>query len=202
MFGGLGEFIYKRRWLVLLAGLALIIAGGVYGTSVVGKLKNGGFYDPDAESTQVITGMHEKLGQDESSLIVLFSTKPGTEIESRPDPVLSDEYKAEVEKVLGRIEGQEGTGKIVSFYNTGAQPLVSNEKSSSYAVVGFLGDEQEQSHTMERVRPLLTSDVLDVKLGGLPAFSQEITEQVEKDLVTAESLTFPVLAILLVLIFG
>ena len=202
MFGALGQFIYTRRWLVLLAGLALIIAGGVYGTSVVGKLKNGGFYDPEAESTQVMTAMHEKLGQDESSLIVLFSPRAGADIGSQSEPVLSQEYKAEVEKVLERVKGQEGTGNIVSFYNTGAQPLVSNDKTSTYAVIGFLGDEEEQSKTMERVRPLLTSDMLDIKLGGLPAFSQEISKQVEKDLATAENLTFPILAILLVLIFG
>ncbi|MEO6457920.1 MAG: MMPL family transporter [Chloroflexia bacterium] len=202
MFGALGRFIYKRRWLVLLVGIALIIAGGVYGTSVFSRLKNGGFYDPNAESTQVMTAMHEKLGQDESALIVLFSPKSGTDIDGQSDPALGEGYKAEVEKVLERVKGQEGTGNIASFYNSGAQAFVSNDKTSTYAVVGFVGDEEAQSETMERVRPLLTSDLLDIKLGGLPAFSQEITEQVEKDLATAESLTFPILAILLVLIFG
>ncbi|HUP26974.1 MAG TPA: MMPL family transporter [Chloroflexia bacterium] len=205
MFGALGQFIYKRRWLVLLAGLALIIAGGVYGTSVFGRLKNGGFYDPNAESTQVMTAMHEKLGKNESSLIVLFSAPAGMKITDeahKSEPVLSKDFKAEVERVLSRVKGQEGTGNIVSFYSTNAPALISTNKTRTYAAIGFLGDEEEQSATMGRLRPLLTSDTLDIKLGGLPAFSEEISKQVEKDLARAESLTFPVLAVLLVLIFG
>jgi len=182
-----------------------MVAGVVYGTSLFGRLKNGGFYDPTAESTLVMTAMHENLGQDESALIVLFSPKPGMKINDaahQGDPALSQDIKAEIEKILGRVKGQEGTGNVTSYYNTGAPALVSNDKSSTYAVIGFHGDEEEQSKTMERVRPLISSDLLDIKLGGLPAFSEEISKQVEKDLAKAESLTFPILAVLLVIIFG
>ncbi|HKP52649.1 MAG TPA: MMPL family transporter [Chloroflexia bacterium] len=198
MFGALGRFIYKNRWLALIAGLVLIVAGVVYGTSVFGRLKNGGFYDPNAESTQVMTSIHENLGQDESALIVLFTSKD-MKVE---DP----KYKEEVEATLAQAKGLEGTGNVTTYYTTGAKQFVSLDGKSTYAVIGFQGSEEEQSKIMDVIRdpekPLLTSDVLDVKLGGLPAFSQEISKQVEKDLAKAESLTFPILAVLLVLIFG
>jgi RND superfamily putative drug exporter len=198
MFGALGRFIYKNKWLVLIAGLAFMVAGGVYGTTLFGRLKNGGFYDPNAESTQVISALHEKLGQDESALIVLFTSKD-MKVE---DP----KYQAEVEATLAQVKGLHGTGAVTTFYSSHAQQLVSLDHKSTYAVIGFQGGEDEQSETMDVIRdpekPLLTSGVLDVKLGGLPAFSQEISKQVEKDLAKAESLTFPILAVLLVLIFG
>jgi uncharacterized membrane protein YdfJ with MMPL/SSD domain len=198
MFGALGRFIYNNKWLVLVAGLALMIAEGVYGTTLFGRLKNGGFYDPNAESTQVISALHEKLGQDESALIVLFASKD-MKVE---DP----KYQAAVESTLAQVKGLHGTGAVTTFYSSHAPQLVSLDHKSTYAVIGFQGGEDEQSETMDVIRdpekPLLTSDVLDVKLGGLPAFSQEISKQVEKDLAKAESLTFPILAVLLVLIFG
>ncbi len=89
-----------------------------------------------------------------------------------------------------------------SITNTAAAPPIPHAPEEHTRWLASWETEEEQSETMERVRPLLTSDVLDIKLGGLPAFSQEITKQVEKDLATAESFTFPILAILLVLIFG
>src|SRR5437588_85070 len=161
MFASLGRFIYRARWYVLLAGLLFVAASGVFGTSVFGKLKNGGFYDPDAESTRVMNALHDNLGHDEDSLIVLFTATDGTKVDDAS-------YKAAVESTLGKLKGQDGIGAITDFYNTGSQALVSNDHQSTYAVVGFKGDEAAQTVTMERVRPLLTGDQRwQVKLGGI-----------------------------------
>jgi RND superfamily putative drug exporter len=195
MFTGLGHFTYKRRWIVLVLGLVFLAASVLYGTSLFGKLTSGGFYDPAADSTQVMEAMHDKLGQDREQLIAVFTSKDGTTIE---DPT----YRAEVEETLAKVVGVEGVGRIASFYTTGSPAFVSDDRTATYAVVGFNGTEAEMAETMEAVRPLLTSDQLQVQLGGAPAITQEIQEQVERDLARAESLTFPILAVLLIFIFG
>src|SRR5437867_9884988 len=105
MFAALGRFIYKRRWFVLVAGLVFLIASGVYGTTLFGVLKGGGFYDPDSESIKVAFAMHDKLGRDDGALIVLFTSNDGTKVDS-------PQYKQAIETTLAKVEGKEGVGKI------------------------------------------------------------------------------------------
>jgi len=166
------------------------------GTSVFGKLKGGGFDDPAAESSKAAETLQRQLGQNQAALIVLFSAKDGTTV---ADPT----YKQAVETSLARIEGRAGMDTITTFYTTGAAQLLSNDKQSTYAVVGLSGDEEAQAKTLKELRPLLQgTDRFQVRLGGAPAVNEEISEQVSKDLEKAETLTFPILAVLLVLIFG
>ena len=195
MFASLEKFVYRRRWPVLIAGLLFLIASGVYGTTLFEQLKSGGFYDPAADSTRVMNALHDQLGRDQASLLVLFEAK-------NRETVDSPAFQKAVEATLAKVQGKEGVGTTLSYYPTRSAQLVSNDKHSTYAVVGMTGDEEVQAKNIKVLRPLLTSDSLEVRLSGLPAVYQEMNEQVSKDLETAETASFPILAILLILIFG
>ncbi len=195
MFEKLGRTIYRRKWAVLVAGLVFMAASGLLGTSVFGSLKAGGYNNPGAESTQAADTLTNQLGRDQRTLIVLFTSKDGTTIDNPA-------FKSGVAATLARLQGQDGVGKITTFYGTGASQLVSNDKTSTYAVVGINGNDDAQLKVVDQIRPLLTSDTLQVRLGGYPAVSQDMTGQVQKDLQTAETLSFPILFVLLLFIFG
>ncbi len=195
MFAGLSKFIYRRRWFVLGAGVVFLIVAGVYGTSVFGKLKSGGFTDPAAESTKAGVAIHTELGRDETALIVLYTAKDGSNVDQPA-------YRQAVESSLAKINGQPGVGQVATYYTTGAAQLISLDKLSTYAVVGLNGNDEQRADYYKALKPLLSSDRLQVRLGGEPAINHDINEQVSKDLETAEILTFPVLAVLLVFIFG
>jgi uncharacterized membrane protein YdfJ with MMPL/SSD domain len=195
MFEKLGTAIFRRRWAVLIAGIVFMAASGLLGTSVFGSLKTGGYNNPGAESQQVVETLSKQLGRDDRTLLVLFTSKDGITVDAPA-------FKQGVDATLAKIKGHESVGKIVTYYDTGAKPLVSNDKTSTYAVVGIEGDDDAQLSVMKEIRPLLTSDTLQVKLGGYPAVSQDMTEQVQKDLETAESMSFPILFVLLLVIFG
>lgn len=195
MFAALGRFVYRRRWVMLLAGVVFLVASSVYGTSLFGQLKNGGFYDPAVNSSQVLDALHTKLGRDPGSLLVLFEAKNGQTIDQPA-------FQNAVESTLAKVAGKSGVGAITNYYGTHAAALVSNDKHATYAVVGLTGSEEDQASTMKVVRPLLTSDSLRVRLSGFPAISQDLSNQVSLDLETAEMASFPALAVLLVFIFG
>lgn len=195
MFAALSKFIYKRRIVVAVAGLIFMIISGVYGTSLFGNLKGGGFDDPNAESSQASAAIQRELGRDDGTLLVLFTGKDGAKVDS-------PEYKQAVEATLAKLDGQPGVSSVATFYTTGAPQLISNDRQSTYAAVGLRGDENAQNKTLKTLRPLLTSDQLQVRLGGAPATSEEISQQVSKDLEHAETMSFPILAVLLILIFG
>ena len=122
MFEKLGTTIYRRRWAVLIAGLIFMAVSGVLGTSVFGSLKSGGYNNPDAESQQVAETLGNRLGRDDRTLLVLFNSKDGTTVDNPA-------YKQAVEATLAKIKGHDSVGKIVTFYETGAKPLVSNDKT-------------------------------------------------------------------------
>src|SRR3954451_17626424 len=161
MFASLGRFIYRWRWAVLVAGLLFLVASAVFGTSVFASLKGGGFYDPNAESTKVYDAIPAKLARDPGALVVVFSATDGTKVDTPA-------YRQAVEATLAKVEGKPGVGHITTFYNSGAPQLVSTDKASTYAVVGMTGDLEAQQKRLKDLRPLLTSDRLQVRLGGQP----------------------------------
>lgn len=195
MFAKLGAAIYKSRWVVLVIGLAFMAASGIFGLGVFGQLKAGGYDNPTAESTRVGDLLKSQLGADDRVLIALFNSKDGSKVES-------DQYKAAVESTLSKIKGQPNVGKITTFYSTGASAFVSTDHTATYAVIGLAGDDDVQLANLKTLRPLLTSDTLQVRLGGYPAISEEINTMVQHDLSQAESLSFPIVFLLLVIIFG
>ncbi len=195
MFKAWGELVYRRRWLMLVAGIIFMAVSGIYGTSLFGNLKGGGFDDPQAESSHALSTLKQQLGQAESSLVVLFNSRDGLTVED-------SQYRQAVEQTLDKLKDQAGLGSITTFYNSGSRALVSLDGKSTYAVVGFNGDEEAQSGTLKRIRSRLKSDRLQVRLGGQPAVNEEISTQVSLDLETAELMSFPVLTVLLVFIFG
>ena len=197
MLARLGDGIYRRSWLVLLAGLLVMVLGGIYGTGVFGQLKGGGFADPASEATRAQDALRDHLGRPAGAIIFLFTAPDGSGLTAD-----SPEYRAAVEATLGRVAGREGVESIASYYSTGAPQLVSNDRRSTYAAVAVRGDEDEQEEHFAHLRPLLTSQDLQVRLGGGVAINAEVSAQVERDISRAETFTFPILAVLLLLVFG
>jgi RND superfamily putative drug exporter len=195
MFATLGRLVYRRRWLVVVAGIIFLVASALYGTSLFSQLKSGGFYDPAVDSSKVTDALHTKLGQDPATLLVLFQAKNGETVDQPA-------FQAAVQTTLAKVQGKAGVGTITDYYTTHAAPLVSADKQATYAVVGLTGDDDAQAQTMKVVRPLLTSDLLQVRLSGYPAVSEDMNRQVSADLELAETASFPILAVLLVFIFG
>lgn len=195
MFKAWGNFVFRQRWLVLAVGVIFLIISAVYGTTLFSKLKSGGFYDPNADSTKVMNEIPTLLGRDPAQLLVLFSAKDNSTVDS---PI----FQSAVQSTLAKVQGKDGVGTITTFYSTGATQLVSSDKHRTYAVVGLTGDDDKQAATLKTLRPLLTSSTLQVQLSGSPAINEEISNQVSKDLETAESASFPILAVLLIIIFG
>ena len=83
----------------------------------------------------------------------------------------------------------------------GEQSLVSKDQKSTYAVISLAGTEQEQQKAVERLRPQFRSDELQIQLGGPAAVNEEIKHQVESDLAKIEIFSFPILALLLLVVF-
>ncbi|MBI5368418.1 MAG: MMPL family transporter [Planctomycetes bacterium] len=195
MLRPLSRLVYRRRRWILLLSAIFIAVSVTFGVDALRHLKAGGFEDPGCESAQATVALHAHLGQDDGTIVVLYSSPRGL---SALDP----EFRAAMQESLANIKGRPDVGAIMTWYTTGAAAFLSTDKQRTFALVGLRGDEARLMELIGILRPLLASSRLDVKLGGFPAVFAEMHEQVEKDLQRAEMLSFPIVALLLVVIFG
>ena len=189
----LGRFAYRRRWLVLAAAVAFLAVAVAWGTGVFGRLTSGGFEDPGSESARAAAVAAADLGRDDADVVVLYRSADRTV----DDPA----YR---QAVTGTLEAlpSDAVARTVSWFGTGAPGLVSADRHATYAVLTLRGDEQQRTDALERIEDRLAAPGLQTEVGGATTVGRDIGEQVSKDIARAETLSMPVLLVLLVLVFG
>ena len=192
MFEALGRVMYRRRREVVALALAFVVVGGVWGTGVFGAMTGGGFEDPDSDSTRAAALAERELGRG-GDLVVLYSSDELTV----DDPAFADA----VTSTLAELPDDVVTERV-DWFGTRAPFLVSEDRSATYAVLTLAGDEGQQSAGLEAIEDDLAAPGLETQVGGGVAINRDINERVSADIATAETISMPILAVLLVTIFG
>ncbi|SFP83441.1 putative drug exporter of the RND superfamily [Geodermatophilus dictyosporus] len=193
MFEALGRTVYHRRRWVLALSLAFVVFAGVWGTGVFGEMTGGGFSDPDSESARAGELAERELGRSAADVVVLYSSGSTTV----DDPA----YAEAVTATLGALP-EDDVLRTVSWFDTGAAFLVSEDRRSTYAVLSLRGDEDEREDVLDAIEGDLAVPGLTTRLGGEVTLNRDMNVLVSEDIATAETISLPVLAILLVVIFG
>jgi uncharacterized membrane protein YdfJ with MMPL/SSD domain len=195
MFAWWGRAVVRWRWAVLAAGLALVAAGVTWGTGVFGALTGGGFDDPGSESVRAHDRIEAELGNQDISLLVLYTSRDATV----DQPALRDPVVATVDKIRQSPE----VASVSSWYDTGNPGLVSADRHATYAAIQLRPtDPDEMVDAYQRLRPTLDAPGVQTQVGGGVAFLQQTNERTTADIARAETLSMPVLLVLLTLIFG
>jgi uncharacterized membrane protein YdfJ with MMPL/SSD domain len=193
MFEALGRVMYRRRRLVVALSVAFVVFAGVWGTGVFGAMTGGGFEDPDSESTRAFQVAERELGRGGGDVVVLYSSD-GMTVD---DPA----YGAAVAESLTGLP-DDVVEESVTFFGTGAPQLVSEDRRSTYAVLTLTGDEDARTAGLERIEDELAAPGLEIQVGGGTTINRDINERVGADIARAETISMPILAVLLVVIFG
>ena len=189
----LGRFAYRRRWLVLAAAVAFLAVAVAWGTGVFGRLSSGGFEDPGSESARAAAVAAADLGRDDADVVVLYRSADRTV----DDPA----YRQAVTGTLAALPA-DAVERTVSWYGTDGPGLVSADRHATYAVLTLRGDEQQRTDALERIEDRLAAPGLRTEVGGATTVGRDINERVSEDIARAETLSMPVLLVLLVLVFG
>ncbi|TQS43298.1 MMPL family transporter, partial [Cryptosporangium phraense] len=194
MFERLGRTMYRRRWVVLGLAVAFIAFGGIWGTQVFGQLIGGGFDNPSSESTRAIEKADADLGRDGADVIVLYRSATTT--------VDDPSFASAVDGTLSKLPSDVVT-RTATYWSTKSPGLVSHDKHATYAVLTLKGDDDEaRADALDEIHDDLAAPGLQTQVGGPAAINRDINTQVSEDIATAESLSMPVLLVLLVIIFG
>lgn len=195
MYSWLARMAYRRRWLIV-AAWAVVFAFAVLGAMrAEHALKVGGFSLPGTEfhSASEVLSRDLELSSDKAALVVFHSDEHLV-----TDRVFYDS----VATALNRLDQEPEVVKTESFYSTGIPDMVSADNHTTYAWVTLEGEEAHLEEVTPHLRELVRSSDIDVYLIGQAAVNYDIERASAEDLIRVERFTFPIVFILLVLVFG
>ncbi|RJS45547.1 MMPL family transporter [Nocardioides cavernaquae] len=210
MFDGILRRTSSLTWRhprALLAAILLFAAvAGFFGHDVERHLSAAGFADPASPSEKASRVLADELGHSaEPGLVVLVRPADGDVLDVA-DPAI----RAEVGRLAGQVAKGEYIGRVdnpLTAPDPAATGLVSTTpdgKVTSLVLAAYLTDpdvEDKGGVADESVRKLVKSDLVDVGFGGYAPSFNEVNDQTREDLTKAELIAFPILGILLLLVF-
>ncbi|GAA0903669.1 MMPL family transporter [Virgisporangium ochraceum] len=196
MFAWWGRAVVRWRWAVLAAGAVVAVIGALWGLGVFGQLTGGGFEDPASESTIARDRVATEIGNQDVDILVLYTSPTATVDE----PALRDPVTAAAD----RIRAHPDVAAVTSWYDAPSPALVSTDRKATYILVRLTADDEDTKvAALDRVRPALAAAApVRTQVGGNVPFLDVANEQTSKDLARAETLSLPVLLVLLIVIFG
>lgn len=195
MLARLGGFFYRMRWSAIIVALVIVVGAAIYGSSVFRLLKSGGFTDPNSQSSQAQTLLNTKLGGASADVIILMSS----ETLHVTDPAFANAAK----QVLTTVQARSEVASVASYFSTKSASFVSRDGHETFAVVQLKAqDEGTKESNYKKIQSLITSPTLQTQVGGTVPASLAINAQVSADLEHAEIITFPIVTILLFIVFG
>ncbi|MGI5351712.1 MMPL family transporter [Streptomyces sp. CA-250714] len=171
-------------WIVLAALCTPLMMG------LTGALKAGGFENPRGEDRKGQQALQRDFDEPEEALQAVLHDPDGDVTRAVPQA-------AEVAK---------GAPKVSTVEDYRAQPTwLSKDRHTTFLQLGFDADatavQEEIDGLRERLDSALDERGVDVKVTGEQALDYDMSVQSEKDTVTAEMIAFPLLIIVLLLVF-
>jgi RND superfamily putative drug exporter len=174
-------------------GFLAMIGAGILGAGAFGKLKNGGFDDPAAPSTQAQHLIDARFGG-QTNLVLLVTAKDGT----------VDAADVAGVELTRQLTATPDVSTVVSYFTTGAPSLRSTDGRSALVLGHIDGDQSQVAARSEQVLADFAGDrgALTVQAGGPAAINRDVTTQVTRSLAIAEAIAVPITLLLLVFAFG
>ena len=197
MLAHLGRFTVAHRKAVLVGTAAFFVVAGALGGGVASELSNGGFDDPSSESSRAKRAAEREFGDQQPDLVLLVTAKQGTV----DDPAVAAAGSALTE----RLAAEPRVARAVSYWNLGSPPpLRSTDARQALVVAALRGNQDDEHDVAKELSPRYTSSngPITVGVGGFAETFRQVNEEVEGDLLRGELIAFPIVLVLMVLVFG
>ncbi|MGH2975761.1 MAG: MMPL family transporter [Solirubrobacterales bacterium] len=183
-----------------MVGLFALLAVGI-AHNVEHHLKAAGFNDPSSESERATRTLDGALGYDPNPGITLVVRAPDGGRLNLQSPA----FRRQVNLLSARVERVPNVGRVVDPLRDrreGAE-LIARDEHSLVISAHLSTAELEDSGGIaaEGVQAALDASPLRVSMGGFAASFNEVNDQTRTDLTKAELIAFPVLALLLLIVF-
>src|SRR3984885_15300431 len=195
VFDRWGHTVYQRRRLILVIALLVAATGALWGTSIFAKVQTaGGFDAPDSQSQHEATLATQAFGRDAGDVVVLYSSKTLT--------TASPTFRSAVTGTLTALPPNR-VESYASYWSTGSRQFVSESGHQTYAVIELSGSsDTARQDSYDAIKAQLNAPGLQTQVGGVVPTDETIDQQTAANITRAEGLSFPILLILLLVIFG
>jgi trehalose monomycolate/heme transporter len=190
-----GHTASRRRRLILTVALIGVAFAAIWGTGVFDKLQTaGGFNAPSSQSQTASNLATSTFGRDAGDVVVLYSSSSKT--------VASPAFGGAVIRTLGDLPHSD-VASSATYWSTHSAKFVSANGHGTYAVLELVGSgDQARQTSYDAIKADLVAPGLRTQVGGAVPTAETINTQTTSDIKKAESLSFPILLVLLLLIFG
>ncbi|RHW25880.1 MMPL family transporter [Nocardioides immobilis] len=199
MLDAIGRLTWRHPRKILVAAFLFAAVAVFFGHDVEHHLKAAGFTDPDSESERAGEVLADALGYGaEPGLVVLVRAEDG-EVLDTTDPAIA----SEVARLADALSDSAYVGQVVNPLETPVPGLIAEDGRSLVLPARLTTTDLEDEGGLadESVRERVTSDLVDVGYGGFAPGFNEVNDQTRQDLTMAELIAFPLLGILLLLVF-
>jgi putative drug exporter of the RND superfamily len=196
----IASLTWERPKLVLAVVGAFVVLAGALSSDLEGRLKAAGFTDSASESELATTLLREELGYDANPGIAVLVRNPrGGRLN-----VNSSAVRREVDRISDELARTKHVGRVVNPLDDprGTRSLIARD-GRSVVIAAHLStqDEADGAEAAKDARRRIGSSTLDVGMGGFATSFEEVNDQTRSDLTKAELIAFPILAVLLLLVF-
>ncbi len=195
----IADLTWKHPKKVLAAvGIFTLLAFGL-SKNVEQHLKAAGFSDPASESSQEQDLLIRKTGSDGIPGMLLL-VKPGGDA---PRLALrSPALRREARRLSAVLRSLDKVSRVENPLDGGAPQLIARDHSSLLLSAYFSSnDVQVLANAADEANERVNSSRFQVTVGGLAGGFNEVNDTVRSDLLKAEMIAFPVLALLLLIVF-
>ncbi len=192
-----GGFLYRERVVVLLTALALLFDMCIFGSGIFTLTKIGGADNPNSESTQARQLLDTRLGGSFADVIILMQSPTL----HATDPA----FARTAETLLSPLHKRSIITSLTSYYSTHNPLFLSRDGHETFALLQLARqDFATKQAEYQQILPLLrsSSSLVYISEGGNVPANMAVSQQVNADLARAEMFTLPILALLLLLVFG
>ena len=195
MFAWWSRLLVRLRWVVLAAAAVVFGIGATWGTGVFGALTGGGFNDPESESSDR-AGTHRRGGGH-------AGRRPaGASTPARPPPSTTRLWPRPVTDRVAALRASPPWPRCQSWYDTGSPALVSQDRHATLVTVRLAesATRMASSRASARCGPCSPPPRSPPRSAGWsPSRPGGDADRARHR--RAEVFSFPILLVLLVLIF-
>ena len=197
MFSAWGAFVYRHRRIVAALSIVVAILAVPFAGMAQGVLSSGGWLVKGSESAQVADRIAQDFGGGRSSMIVLLRSTDG-------QPADSDAVQDKVDAALATLPDPEAVDNVITYRSSGNdERFVSTDGTATYAIVLLEVSDEQSIDMVDDIRAAIQpQDGVSYQLTGYGPLAGDANAQSEEDLQTAEIVSFPLAAIILLLVFG
>ena len=186
----------RRPRTVLLVWLAITVVAGALSGGLSDRLGTGGFDVPGSQSLRVQQDLQKRFTQQSADTTLLVIRSESTKA---TDPA----YQSVITDLATKAKGIADVNQVVTPAE-GGPGFVSADGRTAYVVVGMgaeIGRQQEIARELGAIGDEVGGD-FDVTTAGSAAFFDRLNTVSREDLEKAETVTFPLTMLILILAFG